>query len=305
MPLLGTTSAPANVYHDIDTFLRPRPRTRGTLLSVAREIPRDQLVRNGVDRTLAGVEFTPWPASARTREPANCDTVYDKSTIREVDDTVAQPSFLMWDRIECSTGGLELDWLVDAALQGLDDYVTVALALELEDPNSGGFGLRGNATYTPTVGSATAEPIAVAIARLEEYLAGSKWAGAMGVIHLTPALLTLAAAAEVIMWDPSAGSMGAYVTPTGHCVVGDAGHLGSAAPQGQSGAGTDEAWIYATSDVWYALGSTSPLSITQAGTPDEAVRYMGRNKNRPLLERAGLVVFDPNVLGATLADMDP
>ena len=32
---------------------------------------------------------------------------------------------------------------------------------------------------------------------------------------------------------------------------------------------------------------------------------MGQNKNRPLLERSGLVVFDPSVLGATLADMDP
>lgn len=304
MPLLGSTST-ASVRHDIDSFLRPRARTRGTLLSVAREIPREQLVRGGVDRQLAGVEFTPWPDRAATREAANCDTVYDKSTIRSIDDLVQQPSFMMWDRIQCSTAGVELDWLVEAARQGVDTYVTVALALELESPNSGGFGLRGNATYTPSVQSATAEPIAVAVARLEEYLAGAKWAGSVGVIHLTPALLTLAAAEDVIMWDPSAGNSGCYVTATGHCVVGDAGHAGSAAPHGQSAAGTDEAWIYATGDVWYALGSIPALSITDEGTSDEAVRYMGQNKNRPLLERSGLVVFDPSVLGATLADMDP
>lgn len=299
MPILGTNGSAAAVYRDVDTFIRPRPRTRGTLLSVAREIP-DAAARN-----LAGVTWTPWPAVAATREAVDCDEVYDKSTIRDVPDLAAQPPFLMWDRIQCSTAGLELDWLVEAAQQGIDDFVTVVLAAELETATaSGGVGLVGNATYTPTVLSSTAERLGLALVRLEGYLAqGSKWDGAVGVIHLTPGLLTIAAQDGLVMWDPSAGNMGCYVTATGHCVVGDAGHTGQTGPQGQSGAGTDEAWIYATGDVWYALGSIPQMSVTDPTDPDGGPVYIGQNKHRPLLERAGLVAFDPEVIGATLVDI--
>lgn len=297
MTILGVNGADEAVHHPVDTFMRPRPRTRGTLLSVAREIPAEQLTSRDTYRLGAGIEWTPWPSIVAAREAIDCDVVYDKSEVRAVPELVAQDPFLLWDRIGCSTGGLDLDWLVEAARQGLDDYVTVALAAELETASgSGGFGLVGNATYQPEIVNSTAEKLALAIARLEEYLAGSKWAGALGVIHLTAGLLTLAQEIGIVEWRD-----GAYRTATGHAVVGDAGHTGSLAPYGESSAGTDEAWIYATGDVWYALG-TIP-SLDDPTDPDGGPVYVGRNQNEPLLERIGLVVFDPEVLAAALVDL--
>jgi hypothetical protein len=285
---------PTGVYHAIDTLPAPEARTRGTLLSIARVLSDDDARVFG-----GGVEWSPWPDVVVNRENTLCATTYAKDP-RDVLPLVNQKPFLLWDRLRCSTAGLELDWLVDAAALGVDTLVSAQLASELEDAEgSGGFGLVGNATYTPTIVNSSAEGLRLAIARLEGYLAvGSGKPGMRGVIHLTPGLLALALADGIVtlMGDR-------YVTATGHYVIGDAGHTGQDAPEGESEAGTDEAWIYATGDIFYALGQIPQLSVTDPNDPDAGPVYIGRNQNQPLLERAGIVVFDPNVLAAALVSL--
>lgn len=298
MPILGTNGSAAAVYHDIDTLPAPEARTRGTLLSVARPIPLEQLQRNGANRMLAGVTWTPWPDVIVNRAAVGCDEVYTKDA-RDVPGLASQAPFLLWDRLQCSTAGLEISWLADALRLGLYDLLSAQFALELEDAaGSGGIGLVGNATYTPTVVASGAVGLDVAIAELEGYLAeqgGAGKPGMRGVIHLTPGLLTIALADGLIEWMD-----GRYCTATGTVVIGDAGHTGQDTPHGQSAAGSGQAWIYATGDVFWAVGQSPNFTVTDPTDPDGGPVYVGQNKNRPLDERAGLVVFDPNVLGTAL-----
>jgi hypothetical protein len=293
---------PTGVYHDIDQQA-PTSRTRATLLSVALEIPASELTRGGVNRLAAGVTWLPWPDVVANREAILCETIYDKDAgIRTTPAIVTQPGFLMWDRIQCSTAGIELDLLAEMAAKSVDDegFLSAVLAMELEDAEgSGGIGLVGNITYQPYVASATAVGLDVALANLEAYLAsastttGASKPGVRGVIHLTPGLLTIAVADGLVEWRD-----GNYQTPTGHLVIGDAGHTGQDTPYDQSAPGDGEAWIYATGDVFYA---TSPLhGVTRQDSADSGPVYLAQNKIRPLVERDALVVFDPNILSAAL-----
>lgn len=290
---------PTGAYHDIDSITRPQARTRATLLSVAQPIPDSQLVRGGTNRMAAGATWLPWPDIIVNRDNNDCETVYAKDE-RDLPALAVQPSFLLWDRLQCSTAGLGLDMLVDMTAQGLDEFVSAQFGLELEDAaGSGGIGLIGNATYTPAVTSGTAIPLRLALAHLEAYLAlqaGAGKPGLRGVIHLTPGLLGMAVADMYVEWRD-----GSYQTASGHRVIGDAGHTGAPAPHGQSAAGTDEAWIYATGDIMYATMRMD--GVTTVDQDDGGVVYVARNKNRPLIERVGLIVFDPNVLGAALVDI--
>ena len=294
---------PTGVYHDIDQQA-PTSRKRATLLSVAFEIPASQLTRGGVNRLAAGVTWLPWPDVVANREGILCGTVYDKDDgIRTTPTIVTQPGFLMWDRIQCSTAGLELELLAAMAAKSMTDegFLSAVLAMELEDAEgSGGIGLVGNSTYVPYVASATAVGLDVALANLEAYLAsastttGASKPGIRGVIHLTPGLLTIAVADGLVEWRD-----GNYETPTGHRVIGDAGHTGQDAPEGQAAPATGEAWIYATGDVFYALSDADASAAIPNGA-DAGPRYLGRNQNRPLVERDALIVFDPNILSAAL-----
>lgn len=285
----------AETFTDIDLpFFDARPEA-GSLLSVARPID-DATVSAHIGM---GVEWLPLPPIDVKRDEVNCDVVYDKDVdIRAILDEVSQPAFLMWDRMKNSTGGLDLAWLVNAVTRGIVDetvFTSATLAAELEDAaGSGGFGLIGNATYTPTVVTSGASAPRVAFARLERYLAVTAGRpGMRGVIHTSPDVFVLAVADDLVFEKD-----GMFRTATGHYVVADAGHSGVDAPYGQSDAAAGNAWIYATGDVWYALSAEQ--GVTRHEDEDGGPFYKARNQNQPLVERYGIVAFDPNVHAAAL-----
>lgn len=276
---------------DINTP-KMRSRSRSTLLSVAEVLPTD---RDGVDRLGAGVEWLPWPSIEPTHEEADCDTTYSK-TVRSLPALAEQEPFLVWDRFECSTAGPPLSWLAEITARGIDDegFLSAQIAMELESgTHSGALDLTGEADVV----AASAVGLDVALARLEDYLASASGAGRpgmLGVIHLTPALLTIAVGDGLVEAD----SMGVWRTPTGHAVIGDAGHTGQVAPAAGSAPGDDEAWIYATGEVWYAVSSLK--GVTRSDDGDGGAVYVIKNKNQPLVERYGIVLFDPNTVAAAL-----
>ncbi len=272
----------------------PEGRTRATLFSVAQRIPASQMSRAGTDRMIGGVTWLPWPDIAVNHEEADCDTVYNKEA-RALPEVVVQSSFLLWDSVKCSTAGMDLSMLAQMASWGLEEegFLSARFAMELENATlSTSLDLVGSVAYPPTIVASTAVSLRVAIARLETFLATTSLKpGMRGVIHLTPALLTLAAADDLIEFRNDV-----YRTATGHAVIGDAGHTGQETPQGGSAPAADQAWIYATGDVWY--GMSEMQGVTNATDPDGGAVYVAHNDLRPLVERYGIIIFDPYTVGA-------
>lgn len=285
-------------FHDID-LPAPEARTRATLLSVARPIPASELVRDGVNRFVAGVEWLPWPTIDHTAQAASCQETFNKLP-RALPGLANQPSFVLWDSLKCGATGQNLGLLAEALAISFDGaFLSASFASELETgAGSNGLGLVGDASDTPTIVTSAAGTIAVGIARLEGYLArNSGHPGMRGVIHLTPDVLVLAEAVALVRLVGDH-----YETASGHLVVGDAGHTGSAAPFGQAAASATQAWIYATGDIWVARSGLEGV-MKQEG-PDGGAFYQPRNENRPLAEVYGLVVFDPNILAAALVNVN-
>lgn len=292
---------PTGARHAIDTIFRPEARDRGTLLGAARPIPPEQLVEGRANRLAAGITWLPLPDIILNTEEIDCDTIYDK-TPRGLPTLATQPAFLLWDMVQCSmAAGLTPEWLSTVIELGLDpgEFLTAFLAMELETGTaSGGLGLVGNGTYAPAVETVTAVSLGQAIYDLETYLAtGSGKPNMRGVIHLTPGLLTLAVGDGYVIRNSNQ-----FETPTGHIVIGDAGHTGQATPHGQSAPGAGEAWIYATADIWYGLGEIHGAALV-SGAEGGGAFYQPHNDLRPLLERAAILAFDPHVLGAALVDV--
>lgn len=277
---------------DINPPVRPVTRERGTLLAAAAIIPDEAFVRDGDERRWPyGVTWLPWGTGNISTDASDCDVVYDM-VARELPDVVIQPAFLLYDALTCSTLGPSIDLLAERVFANLDVYASAAFAAELETATqSGGVGLVGNATYTPAVASASAVSLRVGFSNLEDHLADVLH-GALGVIHLTPGLLTLALADSLIEFRD-----GQYRTATGHAVVGDAGHDGTAAPHGRGGASAGEKWVYATGPVLYREGDIRGITSDVDG--DTQV-YLLHDDNRPLATRAGVVAFDPATIGAAL-----
>ncbi len=284
--------------HDIDLPLQ-RARTRAQLLNVARPIPASELVRDGVNRFATGVEWSTWPEIDATLQPAECDTVYNKTATEFSADLPTQPAFVVWQRLStsmiCGTSSRAGAFL----RASFTDFLSPIFASELETAaGSEGLGLVGDATYPPTIVASTAVSLAVALARLEDYLAqDSGYPGMRGVIHLTPGLLTLAVAEGLV--EPEGDH---FVTPTGHVVIADAGHTGEATPYGGTAVSTGEVWIYATGDIWWA--SSAIKGVMEIEDPDGGSFYMPHNEDRPLAEMYGLIVFDPNILAAAKVTTD-
>ena len=267
----------------------PMGRERGTLLSAMQPIPPDELVARNVTRGWFGVEWLPWGTGNISVDAIDCDVVYDFSA-RELPDLLVQPAFLMWDALKCSTLSSESEWLRGRVVDNLNVYASAAFAAELSTGTaSGGLAISGDATYTPTIISATAVDVGRGIAELEDHLADVLH-GAIGMIHLTPGLLALAVGDGYVEWRD-----GQYRTPSGHVVVGDAGFDGTATPFGSTAATSAQAWIYATSMVWYAI---SGINTTDILTDDQHDTDILHNLNRPIAKRYGLLTWDPSATGA-------
>lgn len=279
---MGTLSITAGIAAEPIDLPSPRPRTRGRLLDVARDLD--------VARW-AGVEWLPWPGADVQTDAVDCDVVYAKDA-RVLPDLEDQPAFLLWDALKCSTAGIRLSTLARFLGENLadDGFLSATLGAELESADGSGGNSLAN---TATVVSATAQKLGTAIALLEDFLA-STLHGGLGVIHLTPGLFAVGAG----MYYELEGEI--WRTATGHAVIGDAGHTGEEPPTGQAAPGTDQRWIYASGDIWYATSAVK--GVVTATEPDAGAVYVLQNDNRPLAERYGILVFDPNLVGAVLVD---
>ncbi len=274
----------------------PERRSRGLLLDVARLIPASWFEERNAGRWADGLTWLPHGIANITTDGAACELTYDKNA-RDLPDIATQSSFLIYDSVRCSTLSSNVAWLTALLRHNLGAgnaegvYVSAAFAAELETgaQSNGSISLTGNATNPPEILSNTAVGLDIAFDLLEEHLAAVLH-GAAGVIHLTPGLLTIAVADGLVEWRE-----GQYQTPTGHSVVGDAGHSGTVTPEGGSAAGAGEVWAYATGEVWYLLSNTDGFESSVDG---DSQTYLLRNENRPLVERYGLVAFDPETLGA-------
>lgn len=273
----------ANVPNDGIDLPSPRPRTRGRLVDVAMPIP-------GFSGRWAGVEWLPWPGVDDNRDGVLCETVYDK-TPRDLPELENQPAFLLWDALTCSTLGISLSTLGRLLTENVTDFLSATLAMELESgTGSGGASLAS----TANVVTSAAVPLKVAMAMLEDHL-GSALHGGLGVIHLTPGLFTLAIADGLV--DETT-----HKTPTGHDVIGDAGHTGVVDPADGGAVGEGERYIYASGDIWYATSAVKGVLTVES--EDAAPVYIPQNDNRPLVERYGLIVFNQDLVGAALVDYE-
>lgn len=274
----------------------PDQRVLGVLLESVPEIPVDWF--DDPERWAFGINYLPWGADGVTADASDCEVVYDKQP-DEMPDVVVQPAFLVYKQLQCSTLGPSDDTLARRVYEKLTVASSAEFASELETGSaSGGVGLIGNATYVPSVESGSAVGLDVAFAALETHLAAVLHGG-RGVIHLTPALLTLALADGLVEFREDS-----YRTATGHVVLGDAGHLGQEAPQGQSAAGSGQAWVYATGPVFYSVSPIDGVGLNGDAAADGSSQiYVARNKRRPLGERYGVIAFDPNTIGAALVSV--
>lgn len=277
----------------------PRPRTRGLLIGPnggARELPASELTADGNNRLTAGVTWLPWGEITLTAEAVGCAVDYSKSA-RDLPRQMAQYAFLIYDALTCNKLSGMLDELWSRLEHNFMVGLSAAFARQLEFAADGGIGLigadnyNGNsaADYRPVGFGGAATSLRVALNTLEQYLA-SKILDSTGMIHMTPGLLSLAAADYLVEWDGSV-----YRTHTGHIVVGDAGHTGLSTPTGGAIGTAAAPWIYATSDVWWALKEQPKLMEAETG---EGYEWLRKNIDRPMLETYGILVFDPNILAA-------
>jgi hypothetical protein len=269
-------------------------RDRGLLTQVAPRIPADAYLadRGEIRWVRDGVVWRPWMYREPQVDAATDGTVYAKDPDAIVD-PVEYASFLLWDSLFEGTLSNERAWMEQNTSYTIESLVSVAIAGQLEAaaPLSGGPSLPGDVTYPPTIVEGAAVAVSVAVASLEQFLADALH-GAVGMIHLTPAQLVAAHIAEAVYWDGST-----YRSPGGHCVVGDPGHAGQATPQGGSAPAAGQAWAYATSTVFWDVSPAQNFTATSV-SPDS--HDLMRNVEKPLKERYGIVVFDPNVVGAAL-----
>lgn len=268
--------------HPID-IPAPPVRDRGLLIDALVELTG---VADGDQwRAGHGVEWLPWGPIDVTVEAASLFDEYDKQPTG-LPDLVTQRAFLIWKSMRRAAAE-PISTLLQRVHSALDSPVLLSawMARELESAQSAGIDLTGSAAHPPTFAAATGVSLHKALIRIEAALTEHQ-PNVRGIIHLTPGLYGQAAADGLIVGD------GVKHTHTGHLVVGDAGHTGKATPHGGSAAGTDEMWIYATTQVYYALGPIRGVTATGADMPVNAMV----NEYRPLGERLGILVFDPAVM---------
>ena len=168
----------------------------------------------------------------------------------------------IWASDECSTFGHEArDWEGRARRQ-LAAVESFQLALELWDgtiataAGSTNWFFSGNVAWSDTVTSGPSA-IAIAVANVEAGLA-SLMSGQPGMIHMTPQVLTHAAAQSVIRREGNV-----WVSPMGHVVVADAGYSGDG--PGSDVADATSQWIFGSPMLQIRLG---PIEIIPGSLND-------------------------------------
>lgn len=264
--------------------LKPQPRPTGLLLDVATDLNLGNVPWQ------RGVKFTGYGCAGLT--PAGLQFCYDEE-VEPLDAAVSgsisrHPAFDVAATESCTDLDVDLAWLSGRLDDRWGAFVSTPIAaqletnaLDLEVPTSEDDAtpveapsLRSEATVL------TYAPVSVAtgFAVIEAGLA-STLHGAVGIIHVTPALLSLAGG-DILRWDN-----GVWRTYTGHAVVADAGYTGAVPDAGTFADGTF--WMYGSGPVGYQLGAPAPR------TPIEEGLNLPRNTLTARKIAQALVVFEP------------
>lgn len=271
--------------------MEPQARVLGTLLSVARAMPGEWTAQNGTQRGYGmGVTFVPWGCDNLQTIELECEAAEDEPTINSLPEAAAFSAYRIVDALTCTTLSVADADLEERLLTRmwvmLSDAVTRQLVQATLTTNDS---LRSTAAVVVN----SSIPFQAALIALEDHLA-STLHGGLGMIHLTPGLLT---AARALGYVEQVGDR--YLTATGHTVVGDSGQTGTVGPSagGAPVLSGRERWIYASSPVWYSLRDPRILGTLAAAQG-------GHNDWDAIADAYVVTAFDPCSAGAVLVD-DP
>lgn len=252
----------------------------------------DAELKGNPNRWILGATFVPWGCSDLSAGPNDCDPESYSATGFPTE--VTQPSFLLWDALQCTTLSGVGDIMDGRIVTRLRDLASAAVASELlSGTASGGDGLADVATSPTDVpfGWPALSPVD-ALTVIEEELA-DRLHGLQGMIHVTPGLLHRLTVLGGVVRDDQL-----WYTPTGHVVVADAGYVGAPAPTGEGAAAVGEAWIYASGPVFYTSDDPELL-----GADNQEVVNMDRNIRRRFGLSHGLLLFEPCPVTAVLVNL--
>lgn len=262
---------------------RLRRRSRGLLLDVTEPIdassvrPSDEgsTDHDPMERIVGGVKFVGVGCSVLdSYENQWCDEVTipaDTSTC----ETHEFSSFVAVDRENAPVYYHE-PWIEGRIRQRFGVMTSAQVAAELQTG-----ALTGNPSLVSTVTDlvATVTPVDEALFVVNELAASLDDAEVM--LHASPGLFELLISQYDITSDGNV-----FRTATGHVLVGDAGHDGSVAPDGET-TDADGSWLYATLPVMSWLGEVEPVGQFTARFDHE------RDALDSIFIRHAIVGFDP------------
>lgn len=275
----------AETGYEIDINLEETPVAwRGALVNAATRLSAEQVTRNGTNRAWFGVKWCPPEDINVKSHPADCEAVNFEQGGAPLRAEVVSAGFLLSVFQDAPKRTHTLDGLRNR----LDSHLTLrASALLTKEfmtaSGSGDLALTGGPGFTPT--SFGSQTLADGIAVLEQH-AATQWTDkgrAVSLIHMSVGHLTQSIAAELVEWRD-----GGFYTHNGLKVVADPGFQ-NVAPFTQSTA-ANEQWIYATSEVWYALADPEIL--------DAHSEELLTNVLRPRGLLYGVVTWDPSQTAA-------
>lgn len=257
---------------DIDIDL-PKPRTRGTLLSVAHELPSAMIRPGGAERWLAGVTWMPYPGLNYGIGEIGCDVTDNLEERTTLPDLIDASAFLIWDALRAHARCNKMSTLQAILRSNMVDFITTAFAAQLETLLADSDSVLAGAVVS----------LMAAIPALEDAYA-STYPNSPGVIHTTTGFYNVAKASRLGEFDDA----GVLRTATGTAIVGDGGHTGGGTVDGHAATDGVSAWTYITSEVWYAVSRPQGLGVL----PNAEDIDLLHNELTPVVSRYGLLATD-------------
>jgi hypothetical protein len=264
-------------------------RQVGTLFTTIDPTPEAFRFDGNNARWLNGVNFTPIGCEPLKRIANDC--LPDSKELEGFDDEVSFDAFVIYDGRECSTlSGQNIQGYVDLRLSA---FSSAQVAEELMVGGARVYA-GGSPRVNPSLQTAAALVGTAATAAFDglyaiENALADVLNGGVGVIHVTPGLLTVLAAGGGLQFVN-----GRYQTPTGHFVIGDAGYTGAAPTAFGGGGDADDRWIYGSGLVSWMATEAMPVGTFQHERMD-----FTRNIDVVIAERAAIFMFDPCAVVAT------
>lgn len=249
---------------------------------------------NGAQRWLGGIKFFPFGCQVLTGDTVEdfCDTIepWEPNLLLPEDD---DDSCVVFEPFVINT------IIENAPLTGLSDaeldtyaglYSALARSLILAREVQTGSLTADNPSLVGEADTVTGvDTTAIgALAAVEDAL-GTKLSGGVGMIHMTPGMLTILNSGGGLQFDGTS-----YRTATGHLVVADAGYVNAAPSTGAVAAG--DAWIYGSGPVFAKLGPVTTFGAT--GERFDRVH----NKVTLRIEQYALAYFEPCSVVAAKAE---